>query len=262
MEPVLDRDLFGTSADERSIALIREWEADAIKWYESGYHVSFSGGKDSIVTLDLVRRAVVRHRAVYAVTTIDPPELYRFIKREYPDVERRMPPLSFFQLIERKGLPTRKFRFCCSKLKETAGDDRFIVTGLRSEESPRRSGRPYVEACTSRHSMFLHPIKDWKHDEVWEYIRRRGLKYPSLYDEGFKRLGCVVCPFENNKKRSMARWPLLWEAVRRAAFRRYNNSDLLRQSHSSAQAYWDWWLAGFPARGNQDQCSLFSSGSE
>lgn len=258
-----DPDLFGETNVQRSIDLIRQWEPEALAMHPSGYHVGFSGGKDSIVTLALVRMAGVKHTATYSVTGMEP-EVHRFIAEHYPEVEMRRPKLSFYQLIHKKGLPTRRFRFCCAEIKEVAGNGRFIVTGVRSEESPRRANRPVVEACAKRHSMFIHPIKGWTSAEVWAFIWSQGLAYPALYDEGFKRLGCVVCPFERNKARSIARWPQLWRAVERAAHRRYEiRADHgYREKYRSAEGYWQWWLSGAAAKPDPDQCTMFEGGSE
>lgn len=255
------RDLFGSSPSSRSIALIREWEPEALKFSPDGYHVAFSGGKDSIVIHDLALRSGVKFTAHHAVTGMEP-ELFRFVRQHYPRVELIHPKRSFYQLIEKKGLPTRRFRFCCAEIKETAGNGKFIITGVRSEESPRRASRPAIEPCTKRHSMFLHPIKGWTSVEVWDYIRQRGLAYPSLYDEGFKRLGCVVCPFESNKARSMARWPHIWKAVERAAHRRYaiRENEGYREKYRSAEGYWQWWLSGMAAKPDENQCTLFEGG--
>ena len=72
--------LFGPDRVQLAIDRLREFEP------EDGYYVAFSGGKDSQVVLDLVRRSDVKYDAHYNWTTVDPPELARFIKREYPAI--------------------------------------------------------------------------------------------------------------------------------------------------------------------------------
>lgn len=69
---------------ELAIATLREYEAMALKLNERGYWLAYSGGKDSDVILELAKMAGVKYRAVYNVTTIDPPELVLYIKREHP----------------------------------------------------------------------------------------------------------------------------------------------------------------------------------
>lgn len=91
---------------------------------KEGYYVAFSGGKDSCVVLDLCKRAGVKFDAHYNLTTVDPPELVRFIKKYHPDIweTRTKPKKTMWQLIEEKRLPpTRKVRYCCEVLKEGGG---------------------------------------------------------------------------------------------------------------------------------------------
>ncbi|MDE2518046.1 MAG: phosphoadenosine phosphosulfate reductase family protein [Methanocorpusculum sp.] len=101
---------------------------DYIRKYEpaDGYYVAFSGGKDSIVMYDLMERAGVDFDAHYNVTTIDPPELTRFIRSYYPEVEWHRPvykgkTTNFYDLVAQKGLPNRWMRWCCKILKEGGG---------------------------------------------------------------------------------------------------------------------------------------------
>ena len=66
---------------------------EALKTFEppEGYYVAFSGGKDSVVVKALCDMAGVKYDAHYSVTSVDPPELVRFIKEKYPDVSRDIP---------------------------------------------------------------------------------------------------------------------------------------------------------------------------
>lgn len=110
-----------------------------------GYYVAFSGGKDSQCVYHLCKMAGVKFDAHYSVTSVDPPELVRFIKHNYPDVqfERQYDkdgkPITMWSLIaEKKMPPTRIARYCCEKLKESSGEYRYTVTGVRWEESTNR----------------------------------------------------------------------------------------------------------------------------
>lgn len=112
---------------------------------EEGYHLAFSGGKDSCVIKDLANRAGVKYKAVYRVTGIDPPEVVQFIKKYHPDVEFEFPRypdgtrVTMWNLIPKKKMPpTRLVRYCCQFLKEESGDGKITITGVRWAESTNR----------------------------------------------------------------------------------------------------------------------------
>lgn len=112
---------------------------------EEGYYLAFSGGKDSVVCKALLDMAGVKYDAHYRVTSVDPPELVRFIRDKHPDVARDIPrysdgkPITMWNLIPRKLMPpTRLVRYCCASLKESGGDGRMTVTGVRWAESVNR----------------------------------------------------------------------------------------------------------------------------
>lgn len=111
-----------------------------------GYYVAFSGGKDSQCVYHLCQMAGVKFDAHYNVTSVDPPELIRFIKKYYPDViwdyprDRDGKVITMWNLIPRKQMPpTRLARYCCAYFKESSGKGRVTVTGVRWAESVNRS---------------------------------------------------------------------------------------------------------------------------
>lgn len=209
---------------------------------EEGYYLAYSGGKDSDCILNLARMAGVKFDAHYHLTTCDPPELVRHVKTQ-PDVVIGRPKETMWQLIRRKKMPPRRMaRFCCEVLKEGGGDGRVVVTGVRWGESHRRSKRKMVEQCyRNKTKTFVQPIIDWNTQEVWAFIRENNIPYCSLYDEGFKRLGCVLCPMTRDTERQMARWPAIaraWERAVKATFQPNNKRTVFQ----TPEEYWQWWL--------------------
>lgn len=226
--------------DEIAIERLRIFEPSALMKRAAGYYVAYSGGKDSDVILDLVRRADVKYTAHYHVTTCDPPEIIRHIRKQ-SEVIFEKSPMTMWQLIKKKGMPPRRnVRFCCEKLKERGGIDALVVTGVRWEESSQRKNRRMVETCfRHKEKQFLNVIIDWTSTDVWNYLRQREISYCSLYDEGFRRLGCVLCPMNRDVQRQIQRWPRiarLWEKAIKATFKPGISS------FDSAEDLWLWWL--------------------
>lgn len=242
-------DLAGRTKEQLAIQRIQEFAPD------DGYYLAFSGGKDSVVVHHLTVRAGVPFDAHYHVVGVDPPELVTFIKTQFAEVARDRPPKTMFALVMTNGAPTRLHRWCCRELKELGGEYRTILTGIRWGESTRRKRRRMVEHCLyGSWRRFVNPIIDWSTSEVWAYIRGKNLPYCSLYDEGFKRLGCVLCPMKPPRQRreEMTRWPKLSEAWRRAIRRSWERQTPGMQRFATFDAYWDWWM-GSTARVDERQ---------
>jgi len=242
-----ERTLFNTiDLVEIAIDRIKNFEP------EDGYYVAFSGGKDSIVVLDLVQKAGVKYDAHFNLTSVDPPELIRFIMKNYRYVERHRPERTMWQLIEWKMMPpTRLVRYCCEELKEKNGEGRTVITGVRWAESNKRRTRKMVESCTKgRNKHYLHPVIDWSDDEVWEYIDSNGLPYPSLYNEGFKRISCIGCPMhDKNRIKDFQRWHQYEAKYRRAFQRAYEMraaKGFQKEGHhlsfQDGDDMFDWWM--------------------
>jgi phosphoadenosine phosphosulfate reductase len=118
-----------------------------------GYLISFSGGKDSLAVLEACKEARVPYRYYYKVTTADPPELVKYIKRVHPDCARIRPPSgqSMYTMMGKKGLPTRLSRWCCEEFKEYPADIErggHVLLGVRAAESvSRKQNWGLVRAC-------------------------------------------------------------------------------------------------------------------
>ena len=131
---------------EYSIDLIRKSEKMALRLDpENGFYNTFSGGKDSQVLYHLVKLAGVKHKTHMNLTSIDPPEVIRFVKHHYPDVELIKPRMSIYDMAKKKHLlPTRRFRWCCAEYKEMSGVGKVTLIGVRKQESARRAKRAEI----------------------------------------------------------------------------------------------------------------------
>jgi phosphoadenosine phosphosulfate reductase len=224
--------------DKEKIAIER------LKTFEppEGFYLAFSGGKDSIVIYDLAVKSGVKFDAHYHITGIDPPDLYYFIRDKYPSVERTRPETTIWKLIQKKKmLPTRLVRYCCEYLKERGGSGRMIITGIRQMESVKRSGRRMLEPCfrdKSRH--FLNVIIEWSETDVWEYIHKHNLEYCKLYDEGWKRIGCLGCPMCTNKMKGLERYPKFKKLYDRAILKLLQTNPE-KSPYSTVEEGWKWW---------------------
>jgi phosphoadenosine phosphosulfate reductase len=222
-----------------------------IKYFNTGiksYYVAFSGGKDSIVMYDLVKRSGITNYIVeYKNTTVDPPDLIYFIRKNYQEVKIVNPKMSMWQLIEKKKMPpTRLVRYCCEYLKEDAGNGHIVVTGIRAQESKKRAQRKMFEACTrKRDKYYLNPIIDWTEDDIWNYIRKYKLPYPNLYDKGWRRIGCVGCPMAGKHRlKEFAEYPKIKQNYIRAFDRMLKNRIIagLDTKWKTGEEVMAWWL--------------------
>lgn len=185
------------------------------------FYVAFSGGKDSVVALDIVQRALPHNefKVVFGNTDMEFPtttELVQKLSRkcsdegiEFLEAASNMTSKESWNIF---GPPARKVRWCCTVHKTAPVinmlSDKFangklrcvMITGVRGDESVSRSG--YDEMSMGRKmagQYSFHPILEWSSAEIYLYIYSQGLLLNDAYKYGFNRVGCIMCPNSSEK---------------------------------------------------------------
>jgi phosphoadenosine phosphosulfate reductase len=201
--------------------------------------VTYSGGKDSDVVLQIAKNAKIPFEVLHNLTTADAPETVYHIRNVFKELELegikctvdkpvyKGKRTSMWNLIPQKSMPpTRIVRYCCAVLKEKGGTGRFIATGVRWDESAARKNnrgtmevihrdrekrlilqddndeaRRTFETCKVKGKRVVNPIVEWKKDDVLQYIKDQKIEINPLYGCGFDRVGCVGCPLAGTEDR-------------------------------------------------------------
>lgn len=216
-----------TTELEQKESEARRFIKRTIKQYKYPYSVAFSGGKDSLVTAGLVRQVDPRVPLFYVDTTIDFPQataLIQRLKKEGWNIKTFRPFLTFLELSEKLGPPSRKRRWCQYVCKESIvagyikhqqkpGWLQFI--GIRKEEGGKRSSYKRIDnmfrsGLTSgklkkQDIIRALPILYFTEKDVWGFIKKHKLPYCDLYnDSQVSRLACVICPVVGEKSEKVA----------------------------------------------------------
>lgn len=185
------------------------------------FHVAFSGGKDSAVLLDLVKRALPKESFViiFGDTGMEFPDTYTAVEKEKEACEAdKIPfyiarshfnPHNSWKIF---GPPARVLRWCCSvhksapqtlKLREITGKNDYVgmdFVGVRKHESVARSEYEYENFGKKQKGQYsFNAILDWTSAEVWLYIFAKQLYINEAYKKGNSRAGCLFCPMGGNK---------------------------------------------------------------
>ena len=162
-----------------SIDLLRKAEKLALAYGggNNGYYLAFSAGKDSQALYHIAELAGVRFDAHMNLTSVDPPEVIRFVKRAYPEVDLIKPKKSIYQLaVEKQILPTMRVRWCCAEYKEMSGAGRVTLIGIRHQESSRRAKRNEVEISSRKFSGTLEGLDEYRQELKAKRARRKSKK--------------------------------------------------------------------------------------
>lgn len=178
-----------------SVELLQKAEKIALNYDAgNGYYLAFSGGKDSQALFHITQLAGVKFQGHMNLTSVDPPEVIRFVKRNYPEVELIKPKKSIFQIaIEKQILPTMRVRWCCTEYKETAGAGKVTLIGIRKAESSRRAKRNEVEISSKKFSGDLDGLDEYRQEQKAKRARRKskeqGVNITNADEE--QTLGCI-----------------------------------------------------------------------
>lgn len=202
---------------EYSVSLLRKAERLAVTYdKENEYYLAFSGGKDSQALYHIAELSGVRFKAHMSLTSVDPPEVIRFVKRNYPDVQLHAPKKSIYAVaMEKRILPTSRVRWCCDEYKEGTGAGKVTLIGIRHEESHRRAKRNEVEISNYKFSGTLEGL-----DEYREEQRKKNAKGANITNATEESaVGCIrgkesllISPIIHWTKRDV--WEFLNDVVR------------------------------------------------
>jgi phosphoadenosine phosphosulfate reductase len=204
--------------------------------------VSFSGGKDSLVVMDMMAKKGI-NEAVYVYSDLEFDQTLKYVEslQDIYDIDIIKSKISFFDIIKKRKLclPSRQIKWCCKVFKFVplaiyAKKHKIDVyyTGIRGGESQRRS--QYSHEGSGDDVFFpwkeKFPIFNWGEKDVWRYIRRNNLPINPLY-QLVNRVGCWLCP--NNGKRD-------WGAARDMMPQKYNEFKKILKDYANDEIDPEW----------------------
>lgn len=105
--------------------------------------------------------------------------------------------------------------------------------------------RRMVEMCYKTHRTTINPIIDWEDDDIWEFIKEYNVPYCCLYDQGYKRLGCVGCPMSYRQEAELNNYPRFKHLYLMAFDKmlKVRREAGLETKWATAEDCMDWWVS-------------------
>jgi phosphoadenosine phosphosulfate reductase len=173
-------------------------------------YVAWTGGKDSTVVLYLWRQYLRQHfqetilpQVIIVDTGLKFAEIQEFqrqIRQEWgircniarPEIDLQTYPIAQDPIQ------------CCSDLKIHPLKEKmrqlgaqYLLTGVRADEHPSRQDRLWKEPRHDPDYIQINPIMHWTEMDVWSFHMEQGISYCSLYDQGYRSLGCRPCTHQS-----------------------------------------------------------------
>ena len=191
-----------------SLEVLRLASQMSEQYYKKPLLITYSGGKDSDVLLQLALESGIKFEVQNSHTTVDAPPTVYHIRETFGRLHERGINASVFHsrykdgrlitmwnLIEKKKYPpTRMARYCCLCLKETATPNRFIATGVRRAESARRANREeFLTRSKTRDGEWYKGKSLAETEEVYKEAQENDEVYDCLLITQAKKNMDLVC---------------------------------------------------------------------
>ncbi len=202
--------------------------------------VAFSGGKDSLATLLLVKKALKNFKVIFIDTGFEFKETVEHVFKVCKKLNLEMiyeKCDKFFEGFDYFKFVGRDFRWCCKVCKlgpnarvllKNFGEALVFVGQRRYESSLRaRTGRVWRNKYI-KNQIAASPIQNWTALHVWLYILKEGIEFNPLYEMGFERIGCIFCPAQDMHElnRAIEMYPDLWREFKNRLKRFYSEEEI------------------------------------
>jgi phosphoadenosine phosphosulfate reductase len=187
---------------DEKIAKSKEVLQEALDRFAARIALIWTGGKDSTAVLHLLRDlggGQVPVPVLHIDTSVQFKEIYEFRDRIAREWRLKL-------IIERNDAAIKTLKIaenqeeCCLRLKAEVISRALaqhgweaLIDATRGDERQDRPHGTYFSPRQEPPHMRVHPLFHFTELDIWQYIKRAGVPYCSLYARGYRRLGCEPC---------------------------------------------------------------------